>query len=93
MRMQIRRAYRSLISKEHPDKGGDPTRFAAIQQAYDILSNPQKRKEFDTTGKVVKTVEEEFVESFAGGMVDRLMFWLSTRQRTYKDIIFLSMVQ
>lgn len=65
--IQIRRAYRSLISKEHPDKGGNPTRFANIQQAYDILSNSQKRKEFDTTGKVEKTVEEEFVEAFGGG--------------------------
>lgn len=31
--VQIRRAYRNLASKAHPDKGGDPETFRAIQQA------------------------------------------------------------
>jgi DnaJ-class molecular chaperone len=39
---QIRRAFRNLASKEHPDKGGDPHRFRNIQEAYEVLSNTQK---------------------------------------------------
>jgi hypothetical protein len=65
--LQIRRAYRALISKEHPDKGGSPERFASIKLAYEILSSAPKRAEYNATGKVVKTIEEEFVDSFAGG--------------------------
>jgi DnaJ-class molecular chaperone len=64
---QIRRAFRNLASKEHPDKGGNPDRFRAIQQAYEVLSHPARRQEYDATGTVVRTVEEEFVDSFGGG--------------------------
>ena len=64
---EIRRAFRNLVSKQHPDKGGDADRFRLIQQAYEILSDPEKRKEYDATGRIVKTVEEEFVDSFGGG--------------------------
>lgn len=44
---EIKRAYRGLASRHHPDKGGDTARFQEIQSAYDILSNPEKRAEYD----------------------------------------------
>lgn len=43
----VKKAYRKLASLHHPDKGGDTARFQQIQGAYDILSDPQKRQEFD----------------------------------------------
>ncbi|KAL4435235.1 hypothetical protein ABPG77_001917 [Micractinium sp. CCAP 211/92] len=64
---EIRRAFRNLVSKVHPDKGGDAETFRRIQQAYEVLSNAAKRAEYDTTGKVVRSVEDEFMDSFAGG--------------------------
>lgn len=67
MNAQIKRAFRTLVTREHPDKGGDPARFRTIQQAYEVLSDQKKRSEYDATGQVVKTVEEEFADSFAGG--------------------------
>lgn len=60
--LQIRRAYRNLASKAHPDKGGDPELFRSIQQAWEVLSDGDKRKEYDATGRVVKSVEEEFMD-------------------------------
>ena len=50
----IKRSYRSLAQKYHPDKDGDPEVFRAIQTAYDTLSNPEKRAEYDRTGEVPK---------------------------------------
>ena len=44
---EIKKAYRRLASKHHPDKGGDTATFQNIQTAYDILSNPEKRAEYD----------------------------------------------
>ena len=44
---EIKRAYRKLASQHHPDKGGDTAKFQQIQAAYDILSNTQKRQEYD----------------------------------------------
>jgi len=44
---EIKKAYRKLASQHHPDKGGDTTKFQQIQKAYDILSNPNKKQEYD----------------------------------------------
>ena len=32
----------------HPDKGGDPARFARVQHAYEVLSDPRRRQVYDT---------------------------------------------
>ena len=43
----IKRAYRKLASQHHPDRGGDTQRFQEIQAAYDTLSDPQRRQQYD----------------------------------------------
>lgn len=49
---QIKKAYRKKVKKHHPDIGGDPELFKQIQEAYDILSDSEKKKVYDTTGTV-----------------------------------------
>ena len=44
---EIKRSYRSLAMKHHPDRGGDANAFQEIQEAYGVLSDPQKRAEYD----------------------------------------------
>jgi len=44
---EIKKAYRKLASQHHPDKGGDTAQFQKIQAAYDTLSVPNKREEYD----------------------------------------------
>ena len=56
-----------MITREHPDKGGDPDKFAKIQSAYEVLSSSVKRQQYDETGQVEKTVDEEFLDSFGAG--------------------------
>jgi len=48
----IKRAYREMSKRHHPDKGGDKNTFSAITEAYQVLSDQEKRKEYDLTGKV-----------------------------------------
>jgi curved DNA-binding protein CbpA len=58
----IKQAYRKLAQQNHPDKGGDKEAFQAIQQAYDVLSDSEKREHYDATGTVPgkgKTVRDE----------------------------------
>lgn len=47
---EITKAYRSLAMTHHPDKGGDDKKFKAITDAYEVLSNPSRRKEYDASG-------------------------------------------
>lgn len=43
----IKSAFRKLAMVHHPDKGGDITKFQEIQEAYAVLSNPEKRANYD----------------------------------------------
>ena len=44
---EIKKAYRKLASKHHPDKGGDTAQFQKIEEAYRILSDPAQREQYD----------------------------------------------
>lgn len=44
---EIKQQYRTLAMKHHPDLGGDVERFKRIKFAYEILSNPNRRKQYD----------------------------------------------
>ncbi|MBI4359175.1 MAG: molecular chaperone DnaJ [Candidatus Nealsonbacteria bacterium] len=47
---EIRKAYHQLAHKHHPDKGGDSAKFKEISEAYQVLSDQQKRAQYDQFG-------------------------------------------
>lgn len=47
---ELKKAYRVLASKNHPDKGGDTSKFQEIQEAYATLSDPAKREAYNQHG-------------------------------------------
>ena len=44
---EIRRAYRRMLRQTHPDTGGDPVRFVAVQQAWERVGTPAEREAYD----------------------------------------------
>lgn len=53
--LQIKMAFRNKAKECHPDLGGDAKEFEDLKLCYDVLSDPEKRAEYDRTGQLKKT--------------------------------------
>jgi len=47
---EIKKVWRKVRTKLHPDKGGDEAKFKEAKEAYDVLTDPQKRAAYDQFG-------------------------------------------
>ncbi len=47
---EIKTAFRKKAHEHHPDKGGDAEKFKEFNEAYQVLGNPEKRKQYDQFG-------------------------------------------
>ncbi len=54
---EIKKAFRRLARKHHPDAGGSEEKFKEINEAYEVLSDGEKRQQYDQYGQY-----------FSGGM-------------------------
>ncbi len=55
---EIKRAFRKKAHEHHPDKGnGDVTKFKEVNEAYQVLSNSEKRKQYDTHGQTFEQAQ------------------------------------
>jgi DnaJ family protein A protein 2 len=60
---EIKKAFRKLALKMHPDRGGDTEKFQELNKAHEVLSDPEKRKLYDRFG-------EEGLQGGGGGGPD-----------------------
>jgi DnaJ family protein A protein 2 len=58
---EIKKSFRKIALKEHPDKGGDPEKFKEVTVAYEVLMDAEKRDLYDKYG------EEGLKEGGGGG--------------------------
>ena len=76
---EIRKAYRKLVIKLHPDKGGDPEKFKEMQNAYEVLSDPKKREIYDKYG-------EEGLKEGGGADFDPFDFFRGFGSRSRENV-------
>ena len=58
--IDIKNAYKKMVLKHHPDKGGDNEKFQKIKKAYDVLRNEEKKKLYDVRLRNTLKKNEEF---------------------------------
>ncbi|RJR31672.1 molecular chaperone DnaJ [Candidatus Parcubacteria bacterium] len=57
---EIKKAYRKLAHQYHPDKqGGDEQKFKEINEAYQVLGNPEKRQQYDQYGQTFEQAKRQ----------------------------------
>lgn len=72
---QLKKAYYTKSMVHHPDKGGDPEMFKQLVIAYNILSDPEKKKRYDdgepadSIARATMTFDQEVITSLCGMFV------------------------
>ena len=66
---QIKKAYRKIALKSHPDKGGDAEEFKLYAEAYAVLSDPDKKRVYDSTGDADLT-DMDIEEYMSSGVLE-----------------------
>ena len=90
---EIKKAFRKLAHKHHPDKGGgDEKKFKEINEAYQVLSNKEKRHQYDQFGQTFSgngSGQRSGFGGFEGGQASGFDFSGTgfACRRFYKNII------
>ena len=97
---QIKKAFKDIAKKEHPDRGGNKDRFQEASQAHDVLKDSQKRHDYDTQRKFGRStggdqhpffnedIFADFFSGFSGGDMDfngRFNFTRDGRTRSFRS--------
>lgn len=83
---QIKKAYREKSKEVHPDKpGGSQEAFIQVNEAYVILSDPQRRKRYDETGN--SEPEEPFEKAFEKFTQDIFLEIVKKNDVKHTDIV------
>lgn len=68
---EIKKQFKRLAMRHHPDKGGDADKFKEINAAYEVLADPEKRRLYDKFGleglKRQGGAEMDIFDMFFGG--------------------------
>lgn len=64
---EIKAAFRKKAHEHHPDKGGDSEKFKELNAAYQVLGNPEKRKQYDQFGPAFQQGQAGGFGGFQGG--------------------------
>ncbi|KAI0820671.1 hypothetical protein BC628DRAFT_1395778 [Trametes gibbosa] len=63
----IKKAYRKAVMTAHPDKGGSEAKMASVNEAYEVLSDPELRQRFDNGDDPMDPTAQQGGNPFQGG--------------------------
>jgi curved DNA-binding protein len=103
---EIKKAYRKMAAIHHPDKGGDTATFQKVQEAYDNLSNPEKKAQYDNPNPFGQhggspfgfqfshggSVNDIFAQMFGGGNHNFFGHGFQ-RQNVFRTIVWVTLEQ
>ncbi len=81
---EIKRAFRQLAREHHPDVNQDPRaaeRFKEINEAYQILSDPERRAYYDRTGRAGSTLRDAGGSPFGASPFEDIFDMFFGRER------------
>lgn len=87
----IKKSFRHLSKSRHPDGGGSDDQFNELKRAFDILSDPVRRKKYDDTGDESETaVDNSHVElmSVVSVALDTVMLRATKDNRDFASVDF-----
>ena len=82
---EIKKAYRKLAMKHHPDKGGDEDKFKQINEAYSMLTNKDGGPQRGGFGDIFGDFGDMFSSFFGGGVRPRRQ---SSHEQTDSELVF-----
>jgi hypothetical protein len=85
---KIKKAYHRMSLKLHPDKGGDPKEFQKLKQAYEVLSDKEKRQQYDSVGLDIEENDGDD-QMFASESKEILQIIGAFAIRTFIGLIFM----
>ena len=68
---EIKSAYRALVKQHHPDAGGDSERILALNAAWEVLGDGDRRRHYDASTVWVRASQAGIPTSEAGASADR----------------------
>ncbi|KAI0771664.1 hypothetical protein BD413DRAFT_604422 [Trametes elegans] len=63
----IKKAYRKAVMTAHPDKGGSEAKMATVNEAYEVLSDPELRQQYDNGDDPNDPTSQQGGNPFQGG--------------------------
>ena len=92
----IRRAFRKKVRSCHPDSGGTAEAFRDLKHAYDLLSDPEKRRHFDETGEIndrpLDLHQAKIIEILSIGL-DKALFKIATEPQEFSYAGLLDLIR
>ena len=88
---EIKKSFNRLSKIHHPDKGGDPEKQKDLNEAYDCLSDPERRANYDEYGtdtkpkSIEQLADEELIQVFRE--IIRVEFQINTLFKLMHDSV------